>query len=645
MVLLAAGALLCAGAARPAPAAGTPAGEVEVFEVSRLQPGMKGVGYTVLQGVEVQRFEAEVLGVLRSWAPQGEVVLCRLSSPQLEETGIVAGMSGSPVYIDGRLLGAVAYGFPYSTIPLAGITPAEEMLVACEIDRAQAETRDAAGSKARWREVLRRRHRAAYRSVREGRLCSGDAARRLISGTVSLIKDPSGGRSYAPRELPVPARKLLEGKGSVALAPLPLVLNVGGMDEGGFETLAPLMRMGGFMPVQAGAGGAEQGRAEVPLRPGVPVGAVLMSGDLNLAGMGTLTMVEGDRVVGFGHDMLGAGEVNLPMALGRAQATVPSLYNSFRITSAERIVGRLTQDRAPAVVGRLGEEAPMFPCTVRVRGDRDLEFNYRVAGYWRVAPMLGFYAVSQAALRWEGQGEMMTVRGRSRIRLKGREEPIVLENVYAGMSPLQPSAELVLQPLNAVVLNPFKEIELDSLEVEIEIEDGLRAADIRAVRLQSREVRPGGSLTLWVDLKEFQGPTHTRQIELRVPEDARPDTTAEILVCDSTVSYMRRVGHDPGFFQPRDFDALLETVQTLPSHRRLHARASFVRRGLRYRGEAMPALPSSAINMLRMGTESGSATDLVRDVETSIKTPWVLSGAVSVQVAVRPPQGEASRSY
>jgi hypothetical protein len=377
----------------------------------------------------------------------------------------------------------------------------------------------------------------------------------------------------------------------------------------------------------------------------MPVGAVWLTGDLELAGMGTVTMVEGDRLVGFGHPMAGTGRTNLPLATGRVEAVVPSYQRSFRLASIGRIVGRMTQDRRPGIAGRLGESAPMFPCVVHVSGDRPTTFRYRAAGYWQVAPIAGFYSVAASTLQWDGRGTPETVLGIARISLKGREETIVLKNLYAGYNPLQPAQELVLDPLSRLTLNPFREVEVEGLDVDVQISHGVRAARVESVRLERDSVRPGEEVALWVRLREFQGKEHTRKVELTVPTDARPGTSAEVIVGGWQTYRMLQMSLDPGFFQPHDLEALIEVIREIPSSTKIYVRAGFVRRGVRYNGEAMPGLPGSMNTMLTEGTDSGRSTPLVEDVGASLDTHWVIEGAQRGTINVREKGGSTGLSY
>jgi len=634
--LLAAAVTLLLGLSGPAWAAEAK-GIGPIMRLDEVRAGMKGHGLSTFKGNEVSRFEAEVLGVIRGWAPQGSIILVKMSGAGLEETGTISGMSGSPIYVDGKLLGAVAYGFYYCKIPLSGVRPAEEMLVVRDIDARAAADDEQKGRKAAARETLRRRSRQLFEDIRAGKVVGEQAlSQRLTEMIVPAClseRRPTCGLD----RMPAGVRTMLVGSEAQAMGQLPMPLAVGGLGPKAFEAFSPMLRLGGFLPVQAAVTGASAGD-EIEVKPGVPIGAVLLSGDVDISGLGTVTAVDGNRVLAFGHDMFGTGGSNYPMAVGRVQTVVPSLMHSFRMSTPERIVGRIVQDRETAILGRLGEEAPTFPCTVRVKGDREVVFNYRAAGHWETAPMLATYAAALSATRWEGSGELITMKATSRIRLKGRKEPIVLSNTYATQSPTYSVYSLVAYPMEELLVNPFKEVEIAAFDFDIEIEKGLRAVHIENLRVDRQEARPGEKVKLIVGLKEFQGKRAVRAIEFEIPRDATPGTTVSIMVCDGMTTMFHRMMQDPGLSDPRDFDALVRAVEVLPASTNLYVHASFQKQGLRYAGEAMPNLPPSVTNMFAFGAETGLTAPLIEDVRQQLEVPWVVAGREQITVAIKEPR-------
>jgi len=611
--------------------------QVEIMPVSQVRAGMKGYGLTTFEKARVDRFDVEVLGVIRYWGPY-DAVLVRLSGKVLDETGLISGMSGSPVYIDGKLLGAVAFGWYFCKVPIGGVTPAEEMMGVEKLDR-EAVKVEVAARKTYCRQALQRKSRKLAEllaSPGSEPITRGVLNRRLLE----LVARPLrlGARRSIPVELlPDSVRPALPVSAGSALMPLPLPLAMTGIDGARAEAFFPLLSNEGFSPVQAGA--TVVGETEEPkLTPGAALGAVFVSGDMDVSAMGTVTSVVGKRVLAFGHSMLGSGQVDVPMALGRVHAVVPRLQNSFRLSSAGRIIGRITQDREAAIVGRLGESSGMFPCKVNVRGVTEESYNFNIADYWELCPLMTSMAISASVARWEGMGNPYTLTAKAQIRLKGHEKPILLRNVYVSLSPEEPAATLVGLPLQALMLNPFEDVKIESVAFEMNVKEGFDSATIESVAVSRRELRPGDSLSLYVKLRKFRGEEVVKKLHLEIPRDAQPGTRADIMVCDAQSSYALRLGRDPGFFAPVDFEKLLDALRFVEQNTNLFVHASFLRRGVRYEGEAMPDLPPSALNMLRFSHEAGKVAPLVQDVKLAIETPWVIEGARRISVLIREPE-------
>lgn len=615
------------------------AGE-DIMPLSEVKPGMEGYGVTVFSGSEREEFEVEVLGVTRSIGPGSGVILARLHSPELDETGLIAGMSGSPIYLragsdeEARLAGAVAYGFPFATQPIAGITAAEDLLALRDRDPGEAGDDDSERMEV-WRSQTRRR-RELSESFVAGELTVEEAREERLRDLLEI-------QSWRERvrlsrgELPEGLGAELADGNQVPMEPLPIPVALGGVKGETYQRAAPLLRRSGLMPVQAGSGSESQGMemdTDEELEPGMPVGGLILGGDMELAGMGTLSWTDGERVIAFGHPMLGTGVTDLPMVSGNVEAVIPSSLSSFRLASIGSVIGRFRQDRGSGIAGRIGDRPYMFPCRVYVDGDRTEIFDYTAAGYWQVAPMAAFYASAFSLLQWEGIGTPRTMFAIVKIRIEDREEPIVLKDYFAGPDQISPMMELVLDPLTKLTTNPFQEIRIEELDVQLDVNQNMREATIEHVSLPHTTVVPGESLDLNIRLRQYRGETYTEKLTLDVPRDARPGTTAEIVVGDAPTYAMIEQGTDPGFYRPEDLDSLIANLEKRPSSTNIYARGGFVRRGVRYEGQAMPGLPGSARSMLSTGADAGAATPLMEDVTARKRMNEVIKGAVRLTVEI-----------
>lgn len=598
-------------------------GPPEIMPVGELKAGMRGYGVTAVKGTEPQRFGVEVLGVMRGWFPKGSMILIRLSGPVVEESGPFSGMSGSPIYVDDKLIGALAYGWSFAKVPIAGVTPAEEMLT---VRRLEAGDRPKRG-----RADAARIMRARYRKLSEDRLSGVEHASEPGSTAARLVRVCAPPMFSEWRRSNGPLRWRLETGRVAELTPLPIPLGGDGLTGLGRQLLSGLDGTG-LLPVQGAAGGRAEDE-QVRLQPGVPVGAAFVTGDMDLSGMGTATWVEDDRVLAFGHPMFAAGEVDFPLVVGRAVAVIPSLQNSFRLSSGHRVVGRVTEDLDAGIVGRIGAEPSAFPVRVTVGGDAGERYEYSVTGFWQTAPMFALLTCAYSSLRWHGDGEPYTLRARAEISVDGVDDPLVLENDFVARSVATPAFDLVGMPLSTLFMNEFREVQLTGLDYRVEVEPGLDAAIIETVQADRLRAAPGSEVTLTVRLSRWRGEDIVRQIPVDIPETARPGTKVDVLVCDAMTNRAIKARLDPGFFAPVDFDQLLTMLQEMESNKNLVVRTAFVREGLRYRGEPLPALPSSALNILRYGG-TGQTTQLVEDRVKTVPTPWVLDGARTLSITI-----------
>lgn len=607
---------------------------------SEVRPGVTGYCLTSLKGVRPEKLPVEVLGVMPGTSPKGDIILIRLGGPLMNETGVIAGMSGSPVYIGDKLLGAVALGWRFCKAPLAGVTPAEQMMKVRQIDLAAP--KEVAAAKDYARQTLRTRTQALARLLATPDRTPETEA-RIRKGVLEMAVPPCMDTltAWSADDLPPAVRGLLPEGVEPQLRPLPIPVSVSNMAAG---TLLSSLTGSGLMPVQAAAPVAPALRAdgvvmdELKLEPGMPVGAALVTGDMEMSGMGTLTWIGGGRALAFGHPMLGLGDTDIPLATGEVRTIVPSLNNSFRLTATGPIIGRITQDRDSAILARIGEKAPTFPCTVRVSGASNDEYNYRIAGYWAVAPMLASLAVAQSCSRWEGTGGRYTIKAKAQIALSGRKEPLVLQNVYASNSVVPPTLELILMPAQMLLTNPYQEVQIEGLTYDVEVTQGFEAALIESAWADRVKARPGEEVTVYVRLLQFRGEETVEKVQVQIPDTARPGTQVTIRLCDAMADRMLKRSMDPAFFEPRDLDGLVNMLSTDESNRNLVVRTSVVQQGVRYAGRPMPVLPPSALRILEYGEMGGQSAPLITQSIKSVRTPWVLEGSQSVSLAIEEPK-------
>ncbi len=455
---------------------------VPTLPVSAVHPGQKAVVRTVFAGDSVESFDAEIVGVLPGGRAEGDLILARATSPRVEQTGVAQGMSGSPVYVDGRLIGALSSGWAFAREPVFGITPIAEMLAV--LDEPESPIHDGTagpvgvdpgpGARARFRE---------FRWAEED--------------TTAPVVTP-------PRD----ARR--------TLLPLPLV--VSGANPAALGALRDLFGPEGFAVVPGGRDRTPSTRRR-SLEPGDAVAVDLLRGDLNLSALGTVTYRDGDRVLLFGHPFFQSGEVRLPLSTARISTVLANVNTSFKLGTPGTPVGTATQDRRSAVAGRLGSSPKLLPLRITVRGagPRDQHFAFETVEDRNLLAQLVSTAALNSLLESGGTGVMQTLRWSLAIWKEGRV--LRVGDVAAGENPLADVAATLGLPVRFLAGNPYERFHADSLVVELETRPGRAQSTLRAVSLVRPSVRPGGVARIRAVLERWRGERSTVTLELPVPDE------------------------------------------------------------------------------------------------------------------------------
>ena len=572
--------------------------ELPYWKVDDVHAGMKGVGKTVLRGSDVQEFQFEIIGVLKNVFPKRDLFLAKLSGMNLETTGVISGMSGSPLYSDGKFLGAVAYGWPFTKEPIAGITPAEYMMMLVPDARLPEPAEELAQAPA------------------AGRVLPGSAAREAAAPPMAEKLPAAGG---PPRSF------------SLARLRAPVVLS--GVPQPVFEHYAERFERMGMLPVQGGGGND----ANIPatLAPGSAVAIALLSGDMSIAGIGTVTERAGDEVLAFGHPMMEMGRVALPMAAARVDAVVPSSYFSFKMGSAGPAIGTLVIDRSEGVCGRVGTVPRTVPMTVTVKRNdfpSMAAYTYQLADCPELTGMLVEMALFSSVFMKGSLPREHTIRFKMRV-VTHDGTPVQIEDsassTTAGMWSFFGSVTGVVENL---MRNPFKRVQIKEVSAELEISPGDDGAFIESVRLPRVKAAPGKSLRAFVSLTRYRKPTEEMEVEVPIPAATQPGTY-NLLITDANGARQADANAVPSQFDPRTYDELIEALRRQYSSTDIYVILGMPGTGVAVRGKPLPNLPDSYLSML---TPVGqSKTDFVRAVLKSSKaTPYHITGSQNVQIVV-----------
>ena len=569
--------------------------------VDEITPGMKGYGKTVFSGDRIEIFDVEVLGIIKNWEAKSDMILIRMSGGPLEKSGIIAGMSGSPVYINNRLIGAVAYGWSFAKDPIAGVTPIDEMKSTL-LDIPTKEN-DISVTSADWELPS---------------LLQSDLA-------ASLQKNPLIPHEATCQQL----------HNNTRLTPILSPCMVSGVDSGVLQGMHTFFSAFGLYPVQGGSSissGNTSGKLQ--LEPGASVAAVLIRGDLNAAVVGTVTHVEGNTILAFGHPFLQTGKANLPMASAYVYTVLSSQSNSVKMASPLDIIGRISQDRKSGIAGTLGETAHMVPCHIEIEGSQKRTYDFEIIDNKLLTPSLVLMATQSAVLSTENKVGEKSVSIKLSTQIDGYEKPIVIENAFYELDQSWFSINHIIQPFAMILNNPFQKVQINRIDIKVKIFDTRQTAYIEAIRVDKKQSKPGDALQIDVRIKPFTGESFYQTVKIQIPEDTLPGSILNVTTCDAMYGQALNIGRSAGKYLPTNFDQLIQYIENMERNNHLMVRVLLSKKGLTYKGEGFPSLPSSIFSIMAFSNQSGTGP-LFDEVITRIPTAYVLNGNQSIPISVK----------
>ncbi len=569
-----------------------------ILEVSGIHAGQTGYGLCDFgNGKGVTRFGVEILGVMRDYAPKQDLILARLSGNNLEKSGVIAGMSGSPVYVNEHLIGAVAYGWPFSEEPIAGITPIESML---DI-----------------------RHVPASPPVPIG--APAPAGSRQAAAFMDSFQSADflpAFRSMVDRVFP--SRR--DG-----WAPLPLPLSHTGSSDGLLRDI--FFSRGAFLDAPSGGRSLPSAAPGASLEPGSSVATILISGDMTMAATGTVTWVEGGNVLAFGHPFLSMGPVEMPMADSDVIGVLPSLYRSFKFASTGNVLGSITQDRSTGILGSFGTEAKMVPVHVSIESENlpVQRFDFQVVRNSMLTPILAATAIDTTLSTLEKSVGERTLVWKSAIRTPGRT--IRFDSVFSGMAAKDQAVSAMALLTNYLMANEFHDLAIDGIDVAIQHSDVLKNARITDVVPAKDRVRPGETVPLVVSLQDFRGSTRRITLSLPVPAGTPPGPLT-VFVGDG----LSATAFDLSLFpaDPRSLEQVLDFLDRLKPANTVNLLAYRPGAGAVVSGEELPALPPSVYSLFaaQSARDGGPSLSQQRVYATSVEQGIPITGSVKLTLDV-----------
>ncbi len=575
-----------------------------IMPLVEVKAGMKGKGKSVFEAGRIEEFDADILGVLENYRPKRNMILARLRGRGLETSGVIEGMSGSPVYIDGKLVGAVAFSFPFSKEPIAGITPIEEMLA---IERAPA--------------------------------ASGPGAAVPLPLEKSLTLDDllalyRKSRGPNPTASPSPESFL----------PLNVPVLLGGFSAPAFERAGAFFSGLGFQPVRAGSAG-QSGEGAVlsglRLQEGEAVGVQLMGGDLDMTAVGTVTHVDGDKVLAFGHPFYNLGAVDFPMTRVDVLTVVPSVQSSFKLGATGPMVGRISQDRSAGAFGELGKAPRLIPVRVKLSSGPSVrkEFSFRIVNDRILSPALVNMALSSIITGEERSYGNISLDFDGDVYLDNGAS-VHLEDLFSGNydNPSTSLSGIVAAVVYYLTNNEFKDVGIFRIDLNVRASEEARLCSLDRVLLDKYEAAPGERIQIKTYYRTFKEEVRVEEVGIQTPE-LPPGSEFYLIVGDAAaMQQIERSQYRTQDFVPRDLEQLIRILGNLRKNNRIYFKVMAAKPGLFLKGEEMPNLPPTLKSMFASPrAASSSPTELTRSTlsEYQLPVPYVFRGAAVIPIKIR----------
>jgi ABC-type antimicrobial peptide transport system permease subunit len=584
--------------------------------IGDVRPGMVGVGRTVFDGVHVEEFKAHIIGVLENViGTRRNLILAKLEGGPLANTGVIAGMSGSPVFIDGKLVGAVSYALgSFSKEPIAGITPIAEMTDSTNFGDLRP-----LGSKVKVEYPLTREGLAA--AFRKALNWNRPFAERPDDAQLTGVSAVAG---LGPRQL------------GTLLRPIATPLVMSGFDPDVADVFTGAFRDQGFIPSGGSTAGAHAGEApfEGPLKPGDAVGVMLVGGDLQLGATGTVTHVDGDRVYAFGHPMYNLGPTEFPMTRAYVYTILPSLFSSMKLSSTGEVIGTVLQDRATAIAGRLGAGPRMIPVNITLESARQPKqaFHSTVANDQLFAPLMAYASLLNTLSSYERQFGSVTFGVRGVVKVK-KHADIVFDNLFSGDQAGMNAAAYIVAPVTYLMGNDYEKVDVESVDVTFTTAEEPMTGTLERVWLDDPRPRAGRTVPLKVLFRTYRGDEVVRTLPIEIPANA--SGTLSILVSDGQRLGQSELREARGP-QPRSVDQMIKSLNKARRNNTLYVKLLDAQAGAVVNGELLSSLPPSVLGVLEGDRNGGSFNPLHNATigEWELATEHAVVGSRTLSITV-----------
>lgn len=579
--------------------------QTEIFPLDKVIPGLKGTGKTVFSGNQVETFGMEILGVLKNVGPKQNMILARLSGDEIDRYGVFSGMSGSPVYIDNRLVGAVAYSFTFATDPIAGITPIQEML---DIFKGQPDT---------------------YFKI----------GRRMNPSQLYTVSQLPPLAARIQRNELEPGSQFREFETYGHLRPIATPINFSGFTAGALHDFAGRLSSMGWLPIMGGGMARQEDWDDLPLESGSTISVQLVRGDMEVSASGTVTHIVGDKVYAFGHPFMSIGYTDIPMSKANVLGVIPSLMNGQKISASTQPFGAIRQDRATGILGYKGAEPKLIPVKLKLKTSRNrtIELDYEVVNDNFLTPFLISFTVHNSIVSSERSVGGQTLQLKCKIALEDEPEVNFENNISDVASSPALAAITAAAPVYFILNSGFENIVVKQISVELSAVEKTRDAVLDKVWQDKLEARAGEEVGITVFLRKANGEVAAEEYPVKIPEGVSPGPLK--IMVGGGVSFTKVDAEmDQSEFIPQTVKQLVKAINNLKKNDRLYIRLFREKRGAVIAGEGLPGLPPSLLALYNSKKTSGDTQPIKRVVYVEHELPatgYALTGHKILEIEIK----------
>ncbi len=581
------------------------------FPLESLKAGMRGTARTVFQGSKPEEFNVEILGIVPGGiGPRQDLIVGRISGGSADRTSVFAGMSGSPVYIDGKLVGAISYSFPFSKEPICGITPIQQMINIFEQNQ----------------NVIPKAQQPRPLSFSE--LASNEWKPEYpINAAIS------------PSVLMTNPNSPLAAVGGQTFQPIAVPVTFSGFSPQTLRVFEKELLQVGLLPVSAVGGSA----AMTPLKKsdeetlvgGTSVSMQLSRGDYSMAASGTVTYRDGDKIYAFGHPFLNLGSSDLPMSESSVVTVVPNVNNSFKLAVPGAMVGSMLQDRNTGVLGKLGQTPKMIPVKLNLETSRNQTetLNFEIAKDDFLTPLLLNISIFNSISAKERGIGNATISLDGTIKIKGQSESVKIERRFAGMQAVQFIGASMAIPVSNILQSRFENLEIENIELQLKTDDGSKTADLERIALDKTQIRAGETIEVQAFVRTDSGRTFVQKIPVKIPADT-PNGMLMVAVGDGNSIQQTDISQQ---FVPKDIAEMIKTINEIKKNDRLYVQIYRVTNGAVIGAKELPNLPPSVLATLNNDRTAGGFKPTLQTVLTEQEiapAEFLISGKKTLAIEV-----------